>query len=83
MERENSWLEPESPAPDVLLNHLASKNFQSKIKQAARATYTGALVSFRSLILAYTSKRADFDPASYSGGVALAIITNIFYYQHY
>ena len=62
----------QSPAHDA--NHLAGKNFQSQIKQVAHGTHTGALESFHSSILAYTSKRVDFDPASYSGRVALAIM---------
>lgn len=73
-EREVPWLVAGSPAHDVLVQHLSTPNFQKQVKQAAHGTHTGALESFHSLILAYASKRVDFDPPSYNGRVWLAIM---------
>lgn len=68
------WLCPGDEAHKVLVAYLTNKNFISQLKQVAHGTHTGSLESLHSLMLAYASKRIDFDPESYEARVALSIM---------
>lgn len=74
VDREVKWLTPNDPAHKVLVEYLKSDGFLAQLRQTAYGTHTGSLENLHSLILAYCSKRIDFDPASYKGRVSLAIL---------
>lgn len=68
------WLTAGGPAHKVLIEHLHTPQFLSQLEQAAHGRHTGTLEVLHSLILAYASKRIDYDPPAYNGRIQLAII---------
>lgn len=68
------WLNPGSPAHNVLVRVLTDKRRLKTMRLLNHGQYTSTLENLHSVILAYAPKRFDFDPISYNTRVRLAII---------
>ena len=72
--REVTFLSAGDPAHKVLVEHVGSKAFLDQLKLCTHGVHTGRLEVLHSMMLAYVSKRINYDPPSYNARIQLAIL---------